>query len=301
MQAPTKLTYEELRNGMVPFLHFPAVEQEMQEEKTERIKKAEQSAALPQQDEKGNTAHIVRILKVNTAREYQYRLKLILATTQGSLEALDRVCMVICPSETTWSERRKSETATQSIADFLMDPTKDEKVPWYTAERFRLPTNWLQMMRGQLSAEIHSSLQSLYNTKTGLALESRIAAVVKAAGYSWEKGFVDFVDEKEVDVAVPDIRLPRILIMSSYNLTTASSQSQRAREQKSMYEDIARYNSGRARVREPDVQLVNIIDGGGWLARPSDLVIMHQHCDYALAEGQLNLLPDILHYHMRQT
>jgi hypothetical protein len=101
-------------------------------------------------------------------------------------------------------------------------------------------------------------------------------------------------------VAGTGVTLPRILIMSSYNLTTASSQTQRAREQKAMYEDVARYNSARTRIREPNVQLVNVIDGAGWLARANDLRQMHEHCDYALAFRQLDRLPDILHYHMRQ-
>ncbi len=299
MQPPSKLTYEQLRSRMSPFLHFPDVEQEMRTEKHSRIQQADVSTQFPATDP-GDADDIIRILSVDTANEYRNRLKLILATTQGSLEALDRVCMVICPQQTTWSQRRQSDTATKRIADFLMDPTNADEIPWYTAERFRLPTDWITRMRTNIAAGIHISLQSLYNTKMGLALESSIGEVVTQSGYEWEKGFVMIVDEKEVDVVVPGITLPRVLIMSSYNLTTASSQSQRAREQKAMYDQVHAYNSSRARRREPDVQLVNVIDGAGWLARGRDLEEMHQHCDYALSFKQLDLLPEILHYHMRQ-
>ena len=299
MQPPSKLTYDQLREGMSPFLHFPDIEKEMQIEKRTRIQQADVSTQFPTTDP-GNADDIIRILSVGTAREYQDRLKLILATTQGSLEALDRVCMVICPEQTTWSQRRQSDTATREIADFLIDPTETDEIPWYTATRFRLPTDWITRMRTNIAGDIHISLQSLYNTKTGLALEASIGEVVTQSGYQWEKGFVTIVDEKEVDVVVPGITLPRVLIMSSYNLTTASSQSQRAREQKAMYDQVHAYNSSRTRRREPDVQLINVIDGAGWLARGRDLEEMHQHCDYALSFRQLDLLPEILYYHMRQ-
>ena len=209
----------------------------MRVEKSARIQEAEASTQFPAADP-GNADDIVRILDVETAREYGNRLKFILATTQGSLEALDRVCMVICPQQTTWSQRRQSLTATKRIAEFLMDPTYTNEIPWYTAERFRLPTDWIARMRTNIAAEIHNSLQSLYNTKTGFALEASIGEVVTQSGYEWEKGFVTIVDEKEVDVVVPGITLPHVLIMSSYNLTTASSQSQRAREQKAMYDQV---------------------------------------------------------------
>ena len=284
---------------MVPFLHFPQVERDIRKEKETRIRQAFTSTQSVGIDA-GNAEDIISILSVDTAGEFKDRLKLILATSEGSLEALDRVCMVLCPEQASWAQRRKSSEAIKSIADFLIDPTSTSEIPWYTAERFRLPTDWINRMRSDIAAQIHSSLQSQYNTDNGLALEECIGRVVIDAGYRWEKGFVEVVDQKEVDVVVPELRLPRILIMSSYNLTTASSQSQRAREQKAMYEQVRAYNSARLRRRDPDVQLVNVIDGAGWLARPSDLEEMHQHCDYALSFNRLNLLPEILHYHMKR-
>ncbi len=186
MQSPSKLTYYQLRAGMSPFLHFPDIEQEMRTEKRTRIQQADASTQFPTTDP-GNANDIVRILSVDTAKEYQGRLKLILATTQGSLEALDRVCMVICPQQITWGQRRQSYTATKRIADFLMDPTHIDEIPWYTAERFRLPTDWIARMRTNIAADIHSSLQSLYNTKTGLALEASIGEVVTRSGYEWKR------------------------------------------------------------------------------------------------------------------
>ena len=299
MHPTRKLTNEELRAAMSPFLHFPHVERSIHEEKTSRMQQAVVSTQSVG-NAPGTAEDIVSILSVNTASEFKDRLKLILATSAGSLEMLDMVCMALCPEQTSWMQRRKSPAAIKRIAHFLIDPTSTSGIPWFIAEGFRLPTDWIEQMRSDIAAQIHSSLQSQYNTDMGLALEARIGQVVTGAGYKWEKGFVDVVDQKEVDVVVPELRLPRILIMSSYNLTTASAQSQRAREQKAMYDQVHTYNSAHIRRREPDVQLVNVIDGAGWLARPSDLEEMHQHCDYALSFNGLDLLPEILHYHMRQ-
>ena len=144
----------------------------------------------------GDAHDIEAILSVDSTAEYQSRLKLILTATQGSLEALDRLCMVICPDANTWAKRCNSPIATQAIAEFLADPAGTETIPWYIAERFTLPFDWLGRMPSNLAAEIHNSLQSLYGTSYGLALERDIASIVEQDGYTWEKGAAWLVDEK---------------------------------------------------------------------------------------------------------
>ena len=283
---PVKQTYEELMEGMSPFLCFEHVEEEMRREKQRQLIKAGRFS---------ESNNIRDILNTDNGKEYEERLKLVISATHGSLEVLDRVCMVICPEQTSWMQRCNSAEASKTIADFLMDPDRYPAIPWYIRERFAIPLNWKERMS---DGELYGSLQPLYNAKIGLALESEIVKTVKKAGYSNDKGLVSLVDQKEVDVIVPDINKPRILIMSSYNLTTSSAQSQRAREQKAMYEEIRRYNDRRDQSNIPDIQLINVIDGGGWLARKRDLEVLHQHCDYALAAGQLGMLVQILNRHM---
>ena len=283
---PAKQTYEELREGMSPFLCFEHVEKEMRKEKEKQVNKA---------DRFSESEDISDILNSDDCKEYEDRLKMIISATHGSLEVLDRICMVICPEQISWTQRCNSDEASKTIADFLTDPSKYPTIPWYIRERFMIPSNWKERMGNK---ELYSNLQSLYNTKIGLALESEIVKTVRKAGYSHDKGFVSVVDEKEVDVIIPNMDNPRILIMASYNLTTSSAQSGRAREQQAMYDYIRKHNSGRARADMPDIQLINVVDGGGWLARKNDLKVMHQHCDYALAAGQLDMLIPILNHHM---
>ncbi len=298
MKQPAKLEFEQLTADMETFLHFPDVENAMKDEKRRRIQEANVSGSFADPSD-GPVAKILSVLSAGNTDEYKTRMKYLLATSGGSLEALDRVCAEICPDVDTWAKRWRSRDATKTIAEFLYNPTEFESIPWFVAEQFRLPDQWVEMMRANLSGQIHRSLRSLYSTKTGLALETSIGKIVEGAGYTWNKGFVKFVDDKEVDVSVPDLELPRVLIMASYNLTTSSAQSERARAQQSMYEKLRTYNSTRAQAKSPDVQLVNVIDGGGWISRDSDLQEMHRHCDYAFAFKQLGRLPDVLHYHMK--
>lgn len=298
MRKPPKLGFDKFKDGMVPFLHFPAVESEIKNEKMRRLRQAEKVVTESESYESVEE-RLLFILDAENAQEYKARMRLILGTTMGgSWEALDRVCMVVCPEQDTWPKRFKSKEATEKIVRFLVNPELYEAVPWFTAERYRLPPDWDSRLRDNMSRGIHKGLQSLYSTKSGLALEKMIHKTITDAGYEYAKGPVSWVDNKEVDAVIPDMRQPHVLIMSSYNLTTGSGQTARATEQKSMYECICRYNSARANYDKQNIQFVNVIDGGGWISRESDLKIMHQHCDYALAASQLHRLPDILKYHM---
>ena len=301
MPKPAKLTLGQLKQGMRVFLNFPQVEAEVENAKADRIAAAAAFVNRADDAELGTVDDIVALLAVDNTKDYAERLKLLIAASAGSLEVLDQVCMVICPEQPTWSRRRQSASATRTIAEFMINPDAVPEVPRYIRERLRLPTDFLNRIQSNIAREVHGSLQSLYNTRSGFAVENAINRIVRQTGYTCEKGQVALVDNKEVDAVIPELKLPRILIMASYQLTTASSQSQRAREQQTMYDHIDAYNNLRDNRNAPDVQLVNVVDGGGWLARAKDLAEMHRYCDYALAVGQLEqYLPAILRHHMGQ-
>lgn len=59
---------------------------------------------------------------------------------------------------------------------------------------------------------------------------AQAAAPRRSRRYAAGKAPVSIIENKEVDVAIPSIKKPKILIMSSYALTTASSQTSRANE-----------------------------------------------------------------------
>ena len=288
---------------MQVFLTFPEVENDMRATKTARASAATEFVSKIDDGQPGSVTDIIRMLCVKTAKDYRTRLQYLLATTpNGSLEQLDRVCMEICPEQDTWNQRRKSYNATKVIARFLKNPDFAPDVPWFIKEKFRIPEDFLTRIRFDIESKIHQSLQSQYNTDSGLAVEAAISGIVTTEGYVYQKGKVRIVDDKEVDVSVPDLALPRILIMAAYYLTTSSAQSNRAREQQTMYEHVQTYNNLRDNRDLPDVQLVNVIDGGGWIRRSGDLTELHRYCDYALSVSQLEeRLPPILNYHMQQS
>ena len=106
------------------------------------------------------------------------------------------------------------------------------------------------------------------------------------------------MDFKEVDVAIPNVSNPEILIMSSYALTTSSSQSSRANEQAAMYEKVQTYNRRSQKIKYGNpITFVNVIDGGGWIERKNDLLKMWIDCDYCFCNFDIKEIGVVLKYH----
>lgn len=220
-------------------------------------------------------------------KEWETRLKTIVGLSGGSVERLKRVCDAILPTGKREDIGRDAKVR-RAVADFLSNPQNYSAVPPFIRSCFYLPTGWVQILRDeqQIKALALNSLQSKYAVQIGFAQEKRIVQVVSKLGLAYSKGRVEMVDNKEVDVVIPNANEPVVLIMSSYALTTSSSQSSRANEQAKMYENIQTHN----RRRDANVKLLNVIDGGGWLARANDLNKILRYSDrnfsnYDLADG----------------
>ena len=132
-----------------------------------------------------------------------------------------------------------------------------------------------------------------YSAKMGFELERRVAEVVTSLGLSWEKGAVEMVNNKEVDLAIPNTAAPQVQVMVSYSLTTSSSQTQRANEQASMYSSVQNFNRSRVK-RGEDCVFVNVLDGGGWLERKNDLEVLWKNCDYCFCYNTLGKFKSLL-------
>ncbi len=62
-----------------------------------------------------------------------------------------------------------------------------------------------------------------------------------------------------------------------------------------MYEEVQKYNRRmRGRNIENSVKLINVIDGGGWLARKNDLRKIFEECDYCFAFSGLSELINLI-------
>ena len=294
MTEPRKLTLSQLREGMRVFLDFPDIEDSFQAEAVKTVDRI----LLAKAQNGGRDPVDVLTDYLDAGVDTEERMRVIIGFSQGSLEKVKRVYEAIFPGE-SWSRMRYDENIRRRISAFLINPQGEEIfVPPFIRKNFFLPDNWIELLQDgdYLQSTILGNLQSKYAVAIGDALEDRVRAIAIESGYDQQKGPVAIVDNKEVDIAIPDTSNPRILIMSSYQLTTSSSQSSKANEQTRMYEDVRRYNSSRGQRDKPDVLFVNVIDGGGWLKRPNDLQAMWRECDYCFPSSRLDEFKDVLSY-----
>ena len=298
MLEPRKVTLQELKDGMQVFLDFPNVEESLQKEielTVERILLSKaQNGGRPPVDV------LTDYLNARNIQEMEERLKVIIGFSHGSLEKVKRIYEGIFPG-VSWSRLRPDECRRRRIASFLIYPEAEEFfVPPFIRKSFSLPHNWIEFLQDKdyLQAVVHGNMQSRYAVHIGDALEDEVRRTVANLGLNSEKGGVRIVDDKEVDIAVPNTDEPQILIMSSYQLTTSSSQSSKANEQLRMYQEIRGYNSSRRQRNEPNVLFINVIDGGGWLSRPNDLQTMWDGCDYCFSRATLDGLTEVLEHYL---
>lgn len=183
-------------------------------------------------------------------------------------------------------EGKNSEMLVRQVADFYL-------------QQLSLPQDWQAIIRDEsiIKNVVRKKLAGEYADRKGAAVEMIIEAQLEEIalkyGVRHEHGQVRLVG-KEVDHAIPSLADPYVLVMTSYLETTSSNQTQRANEQQAMYEKIIGNN---VRYGEERV-LVNIVDGGGWLARRSDLRKLHQGCHYCLNLSMLNQLEAIICRHV---
>lgn len=103
--------------------------------------------------------------------------------------------------------------------------------------------------RRELSAENCERKQKLkYSVGIGNAREDEVRNTARIAGYKYDKVPVVFVDNKEEDTAIADLKDPQILIMLSCQIPTLLYQIDKANEQSRMYDDVRKRNNSRARI-----------------------------------------------------
>lgn len=295
MANPRKLTLEELITGMRVFLDFPAVEREIQKEVEQIVHKILLSKA------QNGRRHPVDVMAdyLNAGTDTEERIKVVTGFSRGSLEKVKRIYEAMFPGE-SWSKIWHDEKKRRRIAAFLVNQTDAEIfVPQFIRNNFFLPDNWIELLQDEAYLQVlaRGNMQSKYAVRIGEALEDETREVVESVGFKHGKGAVAIVDDKQVDVAIPNTSEPQFLIMASYQMTTSSSQSSKANEQLRMYQEVRNHNSSRRQRDLPDVQFINVIEGGGWLARLNDLQIMWRECDYCFSRSSLDGMRKVLQHH----
>ncbi len=82
--------------------------------------------------------------------------------------------------------------------------------------------------------------------------------------------------------------------MSSFQETTSSGQTTKAKDMRSVYDQIRHQNSRYGENRA----FVNFADGGGWLARKRDLERLVEQCHYFINLQHLDMLEAIVLQHV---
>lgn len=190
---------------------------------------------------------------------------------------------------TIYSKIRRNDTFAEQVARLFIEGRENrllsEVVPDFYLDQLSLPPHWSTIIRDQkvIGNVIRKKLAGEYSDLKGEYVErkiiDRINQVGEEYGFTHAHGQVQAMAlGKEVDIAIPSLDDPYILIMVSYMETTSSNQTTRANEQNNIYQRIVgenvRYNTSRV--------FINIIDGAGWLARRKDLLKMFKGCHYCL-------------------
>ena len=197
---------------------------------------------------------------------------------------------------------RQDEAFARMVADFFMEgrdnPMLVEHVADFYLEQLAFPERWADLLQDRdFAARIaREMLFGDYNDKKGDEVErlvaDRLEIALRGTGLTSHKGRVPFVG-KEVDLVVPSIEAPDILIMVSYMETTGSGQTARATEQNMMFNDVRTWNNRNGTNRA----FINVVDGSGWLSRRKDLSRMHRDSHYCLSLNMLDQLDEIVAHH----
>ena len=291
MPPPLKPDFEALKAGMQNFLIFDEVEKQM--ENQVKVRASEFKVAPPQTSSQTPQQILSQYLQHKT----EERLRVLITICGGSFEKFKRIKSQLFAVE-SFSKARISKDLANKLAGFLINPDREKQIPPFIRRGFRLPENWQGLLADEryIRSLFFHMLQSKYSVAVGTALEKRIVAEVEKTTKRWQKGNVEVVNNKEVDVAIPNCQKPRVLVMSSYNLTTSSAQSNRANEQARMYGKIQEYNRS-WHGKKPPIAFVNVIDGGGWLSRQNDLRKIWVESDYCFALSQLPNLAEVINHY----
>ncbi|MCS6894707.1 MAG: hypothetical protein NZZ60_00975 [Bacteroidia bacterium] len=182
-----------------------------------------------------------------------------------------------------------------AVAWLFTEGSQDERLAQYIP-RFYLETLDIKRVMAddkyRRRIRYKQSLIGTYGGRKGYYVEQRIQNVLDEAKVPYEKGRSPLL-KVNLDFAIPSLYEPQIVLMSSFQETTSSGQSTKARDMEKAYRDLQELNS-----RERTQRIfINFADGGGWLARKADFERIVKNCDYFLNLQHLNLLKSVVKYY----
>jgi hypothetical protein len=295
---PRKLTFDEVIKTSVVFYNDEDVEKRYDkfiQEKARDIRAYEAKDQI-------NSKDVVRFLQ-----EQPDGLKRILTLLYLSEEKFKRIITLLRKLEgefdREWTltkierEIKGDDEFAQKIAGLFTVGKNDRRLikylPRFYRERLNLKSLREYANEEELIIRLKEKYSGTYFNWKGDAVEDLIKRKLDSIGVSYGSGSASIV-EVTVDWAIPSLEDPYVIIMSSYQETTSSSQTVKARDMLKCYEAIQHRNIQRGENRA----FVNFVDGGGWLARQRDLRRLLDGCHYFLNINNLGMLEEIVKNHV---
>jgi hypothetical protein len=201
------------------------------------------------------------------------------------------------------SKMSQDTTIAQKIASLLLNGKNNIDLSPYIPKYYLDTLNYQEIGRSTAAARRNlykSSLSGSYGGRKGYYVEGKIQIELERIrnkyGIGFQKGKSRII-HTNIDFAIPNLDDPWIVIMSSFQETTSSGQTNKAKDMAQVYSDITRMND---RNQENRI-FINFVDGGGWLARKTDLERLVKQCDYFINFHYLSMLESIILKHIPRT
>jgi len=189
---------------------------------------------------------------------------------------------------------------TRAIAELLVDGKRDKELERYIPRYYLDMLNYHEIRGSSQAARrvrYKEALIGTYGAQKGRRVEDSIREkldeIEAKHGIGYGHGRSRVI-ETDLDFAVPSTEDPWVIIMCSFQETTSSGQTTKAKDMLSAYERVCRLNSRYGENRA----FVNFADGGGWLARKRDLERLVEHCHYFINLQHLDMLEAIVLQHV---
>jgi hypothetical protein len=305
-QTPRKLSFEEAWNSITIFYVDNELEQEIDQEVDRLLRLAEQYGVTEKSMMSPDS--LAALL-----REQEGALEFILRELELSEEKFLRIISLLrqigripVPLDREWTMQQITRRIqadpdfASAVAHLLMDGVRDAELQAVIPRYYLEALNFREIAAGSVAARrvrYKRALIGTYSGRKGYRVEAcirgRLEGIRERYGVGFEQGRSRFVNVN-VDFAVPSLDDPWVILMCSFQETTSSGQSTKARDMETAYDDIRRSNS---RNRENRV-FVNFADGGGWLARRRDFQRLVENCHYFINLRHLDLLEPIVLTHV---
>lgn len=208
--------------------------------------------------------------------------------------------------ESEWSiEHIKTKIAREPdfahfVAALLVDGKHNTKLATLIPRYYLETLNYREIKGSSAAARrvrYKRSLIGTYGGRKGYKVEEqirqRLTAVATQYGIPFTQGR-SLLFDTNLDFALPTLEDPWVIIMSSFQETTSSGQTTKARNMLKIYDQVRLLNDRNRQNRA----FVNFVDGGGWLARKRDLERLVNQCHYFINLKHLDMLEAIVLDHV---